>query len=755
MTAALRRASVALVVALAAATIFSGSFPAAWNGAIVIALTLVCVGWIYDAIRRYRPGGIVWSLLVGSAVLNAACTAAWWWPVLAGGGAALAQPSVADAGWLVANLLLAVAIVIALSKREMPLLVVLDVATIAVGVGLVVGVVLVGPDLVTSLVPMEVRVTQACHVVCDVILFAAAMRLALSPRPRPLAAWLLAGAALSIVFSGVAWNWLTISGTYVPGSWGDAGWILAPVLLGLAALHPSMRRLGTREARRDISLHTAGPLLLGAAALVSPLMLGIHRVVPAVPDIDDSLASVVAVLVSGAALAALAVMRFLLLLRQARSLAAALGDALDQRGRMLELSQSRYRQLVEQIPGAIYVIALGENGQPARPLYVTPQIEQVIGLSVQQWMRGLERMLERVHPDDRARVAELLQGPAAGHQPQPAEYRCVKPDGEEVWVGDACAVVTTDGDRRLLQGLLFDITAAKRSEADRDRLELDLRLGQKLEAVGQLAAGIAHEINTPTQFVGDTVRFLDDAFGDVMTLVIAYERLLVAADAGPVPDELIAAVRKAEAHADLDYLRERVPAAFERATDGVQRVATIVRAMREFAHPPTIDKAPFDINQALRSTLVVASNEYRYIAEVQVEFAELPLVTCDGGDINQVFLNLVVNAAHAIEDATAEGERGVICLRTIAESDHVRISISDTGPGIPADVAGRIYDPFFTTKDVGRGTGQGLAIARRIVVERHGGTLSFETESGRGTTFHVRLPVGQQVHTPREAQVAA
>jgi PAS domain S-box-containing protein len=755
MTATLRRASVAVVLAVAAATIFSGWFPPAWHGAIVIALTFVCVGWIYGAMRRYRPPGIVWPLLLGSAVLNAACTAAWWWPVLAGDGAALAQPSVADAGWIIANQMLAVAIVIALSRRETPLLVVLDVATIAVGVGLVVGVVLVGPDIVTSLVPMKVRVTQACHVVSDLILFAAAMRLALSPRPRPLAAWLLAGAALSIVFSDVAWNWLTDSGAYAPGSWGDAGWVLQPVLLGIAALHHSMRRLGTRESRRDISLHAAGPLLLGAAALVSPLTLGMHRVVPALPDIDESLVSVVAVTITGAGLAALAVLRFLLLLRQARSLTAALGDALDQRGRMLELSQSRYRQLVEQIPGAIYVIALGEKGQPARPLYVTPQIEQLIGLSVQQWMRGLDRMLESVHPDDRARVAEIVEGPADGRQPEPVEYRCIKPGGEEVWVRDACAVVTTDGNRRLLQGLLFDITAAKQSEARRDRLELDLRLGQKLEAVGQLAAGIAHEINTPTQFVGDTVRFLDEAFGDVMALVVAYERLLAAAEAGSVPDALIAEVRAAEELADIDYLRERVPGAFERATDGVQRVATIVRAMREFAHPPATDKAPFDINQALRSTLVVASNEYRYIADVQMELAELPLVMCDGGDINQVFLNLVVNAAHAIEDVTADGARGVICLRTAAEDDHVRISVSDTGPGIPSNLAGRIYDPFFTTKEVGRGTGQGLAIARRIVVERHGGTLSFETEPGRGTTFHVRLPVGQQVHTPRETQVAA
>jgi signal transduction histidine kinase len=180
----------------------------------------------------------------------------------------------------------------------------------------------------------------------------------------------------------------------------------------------------------------------------------------------------------------------------------------------------------------------------------------------------------------------------------------------------------------------------------------------------------------------------------------------------------------------------------ERADDGVQRVATIVRAMRDFAHAPTAAKAPVDVNAALRSALVVASNEYKYIADVQTELGELPPVMCDGGDINQVFLNLVVNAAHAIVDANrGRARRGTIRVRTVAEGDHVRVSVSDTGTGIAPEVADRIYDPFFTTKDVGRGTGQGLAIARQIVVERHGGSIDFETQAGRGTTFHVRLPV--------------
>ena len=431
------------------------------------------------------------------------------------------------------------------------------------------------------------------------------------------------------------------------------------------------------------------------------------------------------------AFATLAVVYCLRLVHRARAMAAA-----------LEKSQLRYQRLVEQVPGVLYVIELGDGDELARPVYVSPRIEEIVGLSVGEWMSGLDRMLGLVHPDDRERVVEAVRVLREGGRPPTTEFRCVRRDGEVVWLRDSRAVVVHDGERRLLQGLLFDVTAGKRAEADRDRMELDLRLAQKLEAVGQLAAGIAHEINTPTQFVGDTVRFLGDAFGDLIDLLAAYEALLGAAERGPVPSALIAVVRAAEDRADLDYLRSRVPGAVERADDGVQRVATIVRAMREFAHPPTAAKAPVDVNAALRSTLVVATNEYKYVADVETELGELPPVMCDGGDMNQVFLNLVVNAAHAIVDANrGTARRGTIRIRTVAEGDHVRVSVGDTGTGIAPEVADRIYDPFFTTKDVGRGTGQGLAIARQIVVERHGGSIDFETQAGRGTTFHVRLPV--------------
>jgi signal transduction histidine kinase len=274
------------------------------------------------------------------------------------------------------------------------------------------------------------------------------------------------------------------------------------------------------------------------------------------------------------------------------------------------------------------------------------------------------------------------------------------------------------------------------------RDELATRQAQKLEAVGRLAAGIAHEINTPIQFVGDNTHFLRDAFASLQRLLDAYAVLCDAAAAGQVAPSLLAAVHRAEAEADLAYLSEEIPRALEQVLEGVERVASIVRALKEFAHPARKERAPADLNQALQSTLTVARNELKYVAEVQTDFAPLPPVLCQIGDLNQVFLNLLVNAAHAIADQVGDsGARGTITVRTRALGTQVEVAISDTGPGIPAAIRDRIFDPFFTTKAVGRGTGQGLALARAIVVEQHGGELTFESVEGAGTTFYVRLPV--------------
>lgn len=268
-------------------------------------------------------------------------------------------------------------------------------------------------------------------------------------------------------------------------------------------------------------------------------------------------------------------------------------------------------------------------------------------------------------------------------------------------------------------------------------MELELRQAQKLEAVGRLAAGIAHEINTPIQYVSDSLHFVREAFADVDSLLATL--LTPAEGAIAIPLERIES--QAES-IDLDYLRENVPKALERAVDGLGRVATIVRAMKEFGHPDGRNMALSDINAAVLSTLTIAKNEYKYVADVHTELGELPPVPCHLGEINQTLLNLIVNGAHAIgERVEGTSVRGRITIRTYLEGDWACIAISDTGGGIPDSIRSRIFDPFFTTKELGKGTGQGLAIASAVVTKKHGGTLTFDSRLGEGTTFLIRLPI--------------
>jgi signal transduction histidine kinase len=267
---------------------------------------------------------------------------------------------------------------------------------------------------------------------------------------------------------------------------------------------------------------------------------------------------------------------------------------------------------------------------------------------------------------------------------------------------------------------------------------------QKLEAIGQLAAGIAHEINTPTQFVGDNTRFLQDAFRDLLVLLERYAGLLDAARCGTVTPAQVGEVEAALKTADLDYLSAEIPLAIQQSLEGIQRVTSIVRAMKEFAHPDTGEFKPLDLNSAVENTLTVARNEWKYVAEVVTDLEpNLPLVPCLPGEINQVLLNILINAAHAIADAIGDqaGDKGKITIRTRRAGAWVEIRIGDTGSGIPESIRTRVFDPFFTTKGVGKGTGQGLAIAHAVVVKKHHGTITFESEVGRGTTFIVRLPL--------------
>ncbi len=278
----------------------------------------------------------------------------------------------------------------------------------------------------------------------------------------------------------------------------------------------------------------------------------------------------------------------------------------------------------------------------------------------------------------------------------------------------------------------------KQVSAERERIETELRLAQKLEAVGLVAAGIAHEISTPVQFVGESVELLRQAFGSLRTVNVKFRSVLERIGT----EEIRRAIAEADRTLCLPEIERDIGEALDGMLEGTSRITTILRAMKEFMHPVRRDKAPADINRALTNTLTVASSEYRYVARVETDLQpDLPHVICHIGDLNQVFLNLIVNAAQAITEVPGRKGMGLIRMRTRFHEDHVLIEVSDTGVGIPGEDQPMVFEPFFTTKAAGKGTGQGLSICRTIVVDRHGGDISFTSEVGKGTTFRVRLPL--------------
>ena len=264
-----------------------------------------------------------------------------------------------------------------------------------------------------------------------------------------------------------------------------------------------------------------------------------------------------------------------------------------------------------------------------------------------------------------------------------------------------------------------------------------------MEAIGRLTAGIAHEINNPIQYVGDNIRFLQDAFRDLNTIIVRMEENLEDCDRKNGASVLFQEFAELRQKYDLDYLREEIPRAVDQTLDGVNQVVKIIRAMKEFSHLRDEEKTAVNINARIESAVTVSRNEWKYVADLDTDLApSLPAIEGYPNELNQVFLNLIINAAHAVREARPDNhaEKGLIRIRTFRDRNAVEIRISDNGCGIPREIRDRVYEPFFTTKKVGKGTGQGLAIAHRIVVERHQGSLEFESEVGKGTVFKIRLP---------------
>ena len=281
-----------------------------------------------------------------------------------------------------------------------------------------------------------------------------------------------------------------------------------------------------------------------------------------------------------------------------------------------------------------------------------------------------------------------------------------------------------------------EVLCILRDVSEKKKLELQLLQSQKLESIGSLAAGVAHEINTPTQFIGDNLTFLDRGWSQLEGYLVAVDALVKTLDA-PAAQPLLALAKKSR----VDYLRRQAPSAIAQSLDGTTRISTIVGAMKSFSHPGD-EVALRNINEALQTTATVARSEWRHVADLDFALDEtLPVVPCALGSLNQVFLNILVNAAHAIGDKHAgTGDKGHISIRTFAGPAHAIIEIQDDGGGIPAAIRDRIFDPFFTTKAVGKGTGQGLAIAQNVIVGKHQGELEVDSVEGVGTTFRIKLP---------------
>lgn len=285
--------------------------------------------------------------------------------------------------------------------------------------------------------------------------------------------------------------------------------------------------------------------------------------------------------------------------------------------------------------------------------------------------------------------------------------------------------------------LVEEISERKRSEKKRLEMEVQLRQAQKMESIGQLAAGIAHEINTPIQYVGDNTRFIDESLAGIMSLVDRYAEIVESLDGDQ--DERLAELDDFKEDIEFAYLKAEIPKAISETLDGVGRISNIVLAMKDFSHPGTVKMTAVDINHAIRTTVTVARNEWKYHAELEMDLADdLPPVICLPNEINQALLNLITNAAHAIEERN-DG-KGMIAIRTVDDGEWVVITLRDTGIGIAEDIRDRVYDPFFTTKKVGKGTGQGLAIVYGVI-KKHGGVIDFESNLREGTTFVIRLPV--------------
>ncbi len=411
----------------------------------------------------------------------------------------------------------------------------------------------------------------------------------------------------------------------------------------------------------------------------------------------------------------------------------------------LQKSETRIRAITDAAREAI--IILDAQGEVR---YWNPAAEQLFGYTLEEiYGRSLhDRIIpERNREAFKKGFQQFKASDAGQNVNRTQELIGLHKNGEEIPCELSTATIVIDDEWQAL-GILRDVT-------ERRKAEIKLQQANKMESIGTLAAGIAHEINTPTQFIGNNLRFLEDSFNDLNRVLASAGRLVTLEDGATTLQQELAEMRTAIEEAEVDFLLEEIPEAVQQSQRGVENVTRIVSSMRAFAHPGEDEKTPADLHKIIQDTVVVSRNEWKYVADLKEEFCEdLPEVPCYPGAFGQVILNLITNASHAIgvaleqrrnseshrEEATGT-EKGLITIVTTRRNDCAEIRVSDTGTGIPASIQKRVFDPFFTTKDVGKGTGQGLSLAHSVIVENHGGDINFETEPGKGTTFIITLPI--------------
>ncbi len=316
-----------------------------------------------------------------------------------------------------------------------------------------------------------------------------------------------------------------------------------------------------------------------------------------------------------------------------------------------------------------------------------------------------------------------------------------------------------DRHRKVVQTVLYCVdTTEKRQAADEKlSLEQELNRAQKLEAIGTLAAGIAHEINTPIQFIGDNIGFATEAVSDLFTMIDEYQALLTEQSRLGTPDELRQRSLAIASELDYSFFRHELPEALQHTLDGARSISKIVRAMKDFAYLGGDESITMeDLNKAIESTVIISRSKWKHTARLDTDLdPALPLVPCLILEIKQVILNLILNSVDAIREQFGQDDenisQGHISITTRQKGDKAIITVRDNGAGIPREIQDKVFDHFFTTKEVGKGTGQGLSTAYQVIHDKHGGTIQLCSHPGAGTVFTIILPLHQEDRPDREA----